>query len=91
MTLDVYDKVRRQVTDLREFAGLEAQVIADHAGIAASGLSRFMAKEQATVSHAIGAAIEDLHATHAEVIKQRKLEKANQILTEFGYPPVNFG
>lgn len=91
MVIDVYNRLRRLIGDLREFGDMEAQAIADQVGISPASLSRFMSGDQATVTHAIGAAIESLHETHLEEIKKRKIAKAQQLLVDLGHPPIDLG
>lgn len=84
MNEDVYSKLRRLINELREFGGMEAKEIAAEIGCAASTLSRFASGGQEGMSYEYGTKLEQLHASKAQLIHDKKLEKANRLMAELG-------
>lgn len=75
MADELYENLRRLIDELKEFAGLEQQQIADSIGTSPTTISRFLSGNQETLPFDKGRAIETLHEEHGELIKNKKLEK----------------
>jgi transcriptional regulator with XRE-family HTH domain len=84
---DVYSKLRRLISELREFAGMESREIAAEIGCAASTLSRFAGGSQEGMSYEFGVKLEQLHTSKAQLIHDNKLEKARRLMAELEAKP----
>lgn len=79
-----YEKLRSEIEDLVEFAGLSQAEIATTMGWPTSSISRFLNGHTETVPYSQGKALEDLYAQHEDVIKQNKISRAQALLASVG-------
>lgn len=74
------------IAELKEFAGLEQQEIAERTGWTPTAVSRVLSGAQETVYYTTGKAMEALYTEHEEIIRARKEAKAKAILESLGAP-----
>jgi hypothetical protein len=81
-----YDKLRVMVRELVEFIGLQQTEICHRIDWSPASMSRFLKGEQ-VIYYAQGRELEDLYNEHADVIRQRKIDKGNKLLESAGAQP----
>jgi transcriptional regulator with XRE-family HTH domain len=74
------DRLRRMISELKEFMGMTGEQVAEELGWAPATLSTFMSGSQRDVRYTTGRNIEVLYEKHAEAIKSAKLAKAAALI-----------
>lgn len=80
-------RLRRMISELKEFMGMSGEQIAEELGWAPATLSTFMSGSQKDVRYTTGRNIELLYEKHAETIKQAKLAKGRALIESAGGVP----
>lgn len=77
-------RLRRMISELKEFMGMTGEQIADETDWTQSTLSVFMSGSQEDVRYTTGRNIELLYEKHAATIKQEKLARAKALIESAG-------
>jgi DNA transposition AAA+ family ATPase len=78
------DRLRRMISELKEFMDMSGEQIAKELGWAPATLSTFMSGSQQDVRYTTGRNIELLYEKHAATIKDVKLARAKALILSAG-------